>query len=154
MPASPLRPIRRLVGCARRVRRLSFGSKGGDTLVQRQHRPCGVTEAPDRDLPPFGLASADHREDRDLGEGVFADLEADLLVQKVGLGAEAGGIERGLHLPGVAVGVAGDRGDDDLARRQPYDGEVLSVSCGGEVVQWCSKNRDTDDYLEFAVCPA
>jgi len=31
----------------------------------------------------------------------------------------AGGIERGVHLPGIAVGVAGDCGDDDLAGRQP-----------------------------------
>ena len=133
---------------------MGFDSKCRDTLIQRQHRLSRVTESPDRHLPPFGLASADHQQDRHLGEGVHPDLVADLLVPEVEFDAEAGGSERGVHLPGVAIGVAGDRGDDDLAGRQPYDGEVLSVSCSGEVVLWCSTTRDTDDHLEFAVCPA
>ena len=101
------------------ARLAEFGSQGGDTLVQRQHRPCGVTEPPDRDLSLFGLASADHEQERHLGEGALPDLLADLLVPNVQFGAEPGGIERGVHLPSVTVGVAGDRGDDDLAGRQP-----------------------------------
>ena len=77
----------------------------------------GFTEPPDRDLPPVGPAPADHEQDRHLGEGVLPDLVADLLVPAVEFRAEAGGISRGAHLPGVAVGVAGDRGDDHLPGR-------------------------------------
>ena len=69
-----MRSVRWRVRSARRVRRLGFASQDADTLVQRQHRPCGVTEPPDRDLSLLGLASADHEQDRRLGEGVFANL--------------------------------------------------------------------------------
>ena len=127
---------------------------GGRRGICGQLRPGRIAQAAHRHLSAFGLASADHEQDRHLGEGVLPDLVAGFLVPEVEVGAEAGGSERGVHLPGVAVGVAGDRGDDDLAGRQPYDGEVLSVSCSGEVVLWCSKTRDTDDHLELAVCPA
>ena len=49
------------------ARLAGFGSQGGDTLAQRQHRPCGVTELANRDLSLVGLAPADHQEDRELG---------------------------------------------------------------------------------------
>ncbi len=74
----------------------------------------------------LGLAPADHQQDRDLGAGVFPDLVANLLVPEVEFRAEPGGIERGVRLPGLAVGVTGDRGDDDLAGRQP-EGQVAGV---------------------------
>ena len=106
---------------------MGVDSKCRDTFGQRQHGPRSISQSPDRDLPLFGLASADHEQHRDLGEGVLTHLVADLLVPEVEFGAEAGGIERGVHLPGVAVGVAGDRGNNDLAGRQPYAGEVLSI---------------------------
>ena len=99
----------------RGIRWLGFGGKSGNTLVQRQHGLRRLAQAAHRDLPLFGLASADHEQDRHLGEGVLPDLVADLLVPEVEFGAEAGPHERGVHRPGVFVGVAGDRGDDDLA---------------------------------------
>jgi len=50
---------------------------------------------------------------------MFADLVVDLLVAGVGLGAQAGGGKPRHHLAHEIIGVRDDRGDHDLARRQP-----------------------------------
>ena len=89
----------------------------------------------------FSPASADHGQGRDLGRGVLAYLVADLLVPGVKLSTEPGGIKRAPHFPGIAVGVAGDRGDDDPAGYEPEE-QVASVVPDQDADETFERPRD------------
>ena len=76
-------------------------------------------EPAQRDRPLLGFAAPDDKQDRHLGDGMFADLEADFLVANVDPRAEPGRPEPLQHLARIFVGIARDRGHHRLHRRQP-----------------------------------
>src|SRR3546814_1918794 len=78
-----------------------------------------VAEGADRDGAFLGLALADDEQIGDFGEAVFADLVVDLLVPEVAFGADARRGELRHRILRIIVGVADDRRDHRLHRREP-----------------------------------
>src|SRR5688572_18076337 len=102
--------------------RARCGGVGAQLLDGRRQRQRGLvlrSETAQRHCAFGDLALADREDDGNLREAVLAHFVIDLLVAQIGLGAQARSGELRHDLLRIAVGIRGDRRDDDLQRRQP-----------------------------------